>query len=134
MKLVEQVRCEAGAPLWQRVPTRDAEGRPLNDFMMLIPRLRGRPEHQRHSVLQALQQVFVEFEEVVVFADLNLQLNLLWISMRPQPGGCLGLAAAIQQRVPEAVLVANQAEVMLGARQRARRRWWQWAVPRLPGA
>jgi len=33
-----------GAPLWQRVPTRDDDGRPLADFMMLVPRLREQPQ------------------------------------------------------------------------------------------
>jgi hypothetical protein len=112
--------------MWQRVPTEDDQGRPLNDFMMLIPKLRHWPAARRQTALQALQQVFSEFDQVVVFADLNLKLNLLWISMRPQSGGCIGLAAAIQQRLPEAVLVANQAEVILGAQRRARRGWWRW--------
>jgi len=124
--MVEPQRCEAGQPMWQRVPTKDEQGRPLNDFMMLIPKLCHWSAARRLMALQALQQVFSEFDQVVVFADLNLKLNLLWVSMRPQPGGCIGLAAAIQQRVPEAVLVANQAEVILGAQRRARRSWWRW--------
>jgi hypothetical protein len=46
----------------------------------------------------------------VVFADLNLKLNLLWVSLRPRPGAISELVAAIRLRVPEALLVAHYAE------------------------
>ncbi|MES9963044.1 MAG: hypothetical protein ABW116_05865 [Candidatus Sedimenticola sp. 20ELBAFRAG] len=105
-----------GKPLWQRVPTRDADGRPLFDFMMLIPKLRSAPEQRRQEVLEALQQVFEGFGEEVVFADLNLKMNLLWVSLKPRKGACLELAEAVIARVPEAVLVANKAEALMGAR------------------
>jgi len=124
--LVEKRDYEPGRPLWQRVPTRDAEGRYLNDFMMLIPKLSRWPEVRRAQVFEELGRVFAEFEEVVVFADLNLKLNLLWISMRKCPSGCLGLAAAIKERIPEAVLVASQAEVMAGRADASRRGGGGW--------
>lgn len=103
-----------GEPMWRRVPTRDDQGRSLHDFMMLIPRVSRWPELRREQALRALSRVVDEFDEQVVFADLNLKLNLLWISMRPGAGGCAPLVAAIRAQVPEAVLVANQYEVMLG--------------------
>ncbi|MET0013726.1 MAG: hypothetical protein ABW085_02240 [Sedimenticola sp.] len=106
-----------GEPLWQRVPTRDAEGRSLFDFMMLIPRLKSAPRQRRDEVLKALQQVFDGFGEEVVFADLNMKTNLLWISIKPRHGACLELAEAVMARVPEAVLVANKAEALMGARR-----------------
>ena len=124
--LVKNRDYEPGRPLWQRVPTRDAEGRYLSDFMMLIPKLGRWPEVRRAQVFGELERVLAEFEEVVVFADLNLKLNLLWVSMRQSPSGCLGLAAAIKERIPEAVLVASQAEAMAGmagASQRSSRGW-----------
>ncbi len=124
--LLEKRDYEPGRPLWQRVPTRDAEGRYLSDFMMLIPKLSRWPEVRRTQVFGELERVLAEFGEVVVFADLNLKLNLLWVSMRQSPSGCLGLAAAIKERIPEAVLVASQAEAMagmVGASRRTSRGW-----------
>lgn len=117
-----------GEPMWSRVPTRDEQGRSLHDFMMLIPRVGRWPELRRQQALQRLSSVMAEFEEQVVFADLNLRLNLLWISMRPHADGCTPLVAAIRLQVPEAVLVANQYEVMLagaGARRRRRDGWFR---------
>ena len=129
--LVEQFALEPGQPLWQRAPTRDAEGRTLNDFMMLIPRLGRRPEVHRQQIYQELQQLFAELEETVVFADLNLKLNLLWVSLRPCAGGCIGVAAEIKARIPEAVLIASQAEAMAGMASKARRRSWRLRLPRI---
>jgi hypothetical protein len=97
-------------PLWKRVPTRDECGRPLTDFIMLIPRLRHWPGERIEAVCREIQAVFDYYSDAVVFADLNLNLNLLWVSLRPSPGLCLEMAAAVKHRVPEALLVASQAE------------------------
>ncbi|MGD2082401.1 MAG: hypothetical protein PVF91_05520 [Chromatiales bacterium] len=105
-------------PLWRRVPSRDERGRALTDFMMLIPRLRHWPQRRIEAVYREIQTVFEHYAESVVFADLNLDLNVLWVSVRPRPGICLELAAAVKHRVPEAVLVASQAEAYAGLRQR----------------
>ena len=96
-------------PLWKRVPLRDEDGQRLNDFMMLIPGLGRRPAARLESTLAELQAVLGHYGDFVVFADLNLKLNLLWISLKPAPGIGLELAAAVKQRVPEAMLVANKA-------------------------
>ena len=97
-----------GLPLWQVAPTHDDRGRLLTDFMMLIPRLRQRspPEIERAS--REIQAVLALHQDVV-FADLNLKLNLLWVSLRPRQGAISELSAAIRCRVPEAVLVAHYA-------------------------
>jgi hypothetical protein len=97
-----------GLPLWQVAPTRDGAGRRLTDFMMLIPRLRSRPAAEIERTSSAIQAV-LSLHQDVVFADLNLKLNLLWVSLRPSPGAISELAAAIRLRVPEAVLVAHYA-------------------------
>jgi hypothetical protein len=98
-----------GLPLWQLAPTRDSSGRRLTDFMMLIPRLRSRPLPDIERASRDIQSVLALHQDVV-FADLNLKLNLLWVSLRPSPGAIGALAAAIRLRVPEAVLVAHYAE------------------------
>ena len=73
-------------PLWKRVPTRGEDGRPLSDFMMLIPRLRERSRDEFLATVERIQQVFDHYSHAVVFADLNTRLNLLWVSVRPIPG------------------------------------------------
>jgi len=98
-----------GLPLWQLVPTRDMAGVRLTDFMMLIPRLRTRPHAEIERASRDIQAILALHQDVV-FADLNLKLNLLWVSLRPRQGAISELAAAIRLRVPEAVLVAHYAE------------------------
>ena len=73
--------------------------------------------------MNELRLLFDEYDGKVVFAELNMKLNLLWVSLSPAPGICLKFAAAINKRIPEAVLVANKAEVLLGARESGRRGW-----------
>ncbi len=94
-------------PLWNHVPTCDDEGQRLSDFMMLIPRLRKQPQAHIQHVLQQIHEVLELYRHAVVFADLNLRLNVLWVSVKPVPGICLELPAAILDRVPEARLVAQ---------------------------
>ena len=121
MDLVEP-QLSPAEPLWKRVPTRDDEGRPVSDFMMLIPKFRSWPQERAERAVLEIQTVFEQFSQVVVFADLNLKLNLLWVSVKSIPGIQLQVVHAVRQRVPEAVLIGNQAELILG--ERFRRRWW----------
>ncbi|MEO1767217.1 hypothetical protein [Thiobacter aerophilum] len=98
---------EAGEPLWKRVPTRDEAGRPLADFMMLIPGLRDRPQAGILAVVVQVRRALAESREVV-FAHLDLRLNLLWVSVRARPGITLQVAARIRERVPEARLIGQK--------------------------
>ncbi len=102
------VEMEPSQPLWKRVPKRDREGKPLSDFMMLIPRLRQSPAAHQQEIATQLAKVLMHYQDVVVFADLNLRLNLLWVSLRAVPGMCLEIPAAIKVAVPEAMLVASK--------------------------
>lgn len=95
-----------GVPLWQVVPTRDANGAPLSDFMMLIPGLKHRSMEAVTQIATTIRSVLDQYTEVV-FADINLPVNVLWVSFRHRPGLVLELAAAIKMRVPEALLVAH---------------------------
>lgn len=94
-------------PLWRVVPTRDENGRLLTDFMMLIPRLKDKSLAEVERTSGYIRSVLSLHSEVV-FADLNLALNLLWVSLRPKQGAMAEISAAIRALVPEAVLVANQ--------------------------
>lgn len=96
-----------GMPLWQVVPTHDENGHPLNDFMILIPGLRKKPQNQIEIIANNIQSVLGHYQEVV-FANINLPINLLWISLKNRPGLMLEVAAAIKLLVPEAVLVAQK--------------------------
>ncbi|HSP01140.1 MAG TPA: hypothetical protein VLN90_06725 [Thioalkalivibrio sp.] len=95
-------------PLWKRAPGRDENGRSLPDFMMLIPRLGKQPGLVIRRTLADIDAVLQDYRHAVVFADMNLRLNILWVTVRPIPGICLELPAALKVRVPEAMLVANK--------------------------
>jgi len=109
---------EPAEPLWKRVPTRDDEGSPLSDFMVLIPKFKTWPALKADQALTHIQSVFDRYQHAVVFADMNLKLNVLWVSVKPIPGICLELTMAIQARVPEAVLVGSQVEMLMGEHRR----------------
>jgi hypothetical protein len=100
-------RARAGEPLWKVVPTRDEQGRLLADFMMLIPGLRESPPHRLEETLARLHLALLHCREVV-FADVNLRLNLLWVSVRTRPGVVPEVAGRVQALVPEACLVAEK--------------------------
>ena len=106
--IIASIEMKPGEPLRKRVPTHDEDGRPLSDFMMLIPRLRNKPHDFIRSTIDEIQKVLECYEKTVVFADLNLQLNLLWVSIKPIQGIYMELVTAIQMRVPEAKLVGHQ--------------------------
>ncbi len=107
LRLSQHTGLCAAEPLWNHVPTSDNEGQRLSDFMMLIPKLRKQPPSHIQHVIKQIEEVLYFYRHAVVFADLNLRLNVLWVSVKPIPGICLELPAAILDRVPEARLVAQ---------------------------
>ena len=94
-------------PLRKRAPSHDEHGKPLCDFMMLIPGLRDKPKHVIDNTIQNVHIVLTHFSHAVVFAEFNLKLNLLWVSIRPIQGIRLEIAGAIQEQVPGAKLVSH---------------------------
>jgi hypothetical protein len=94
-------------PLRKRAPSHDEYGRPLSDFMMLIPGLRDKPRHMIDSTVQEVHLALTRFSHAVVFAEFNLRLNLLWVSIRPIQGVRFEIAGAIQRHVPEAKLISH---------------------------
>jgi hypothetical protein len=93
-------------PLHRRAPKRDARGRAYGDFMLLFPGLRSQRRHVIEQTLGELERVLVQLAHLVVFAEFNLKLNLLWVTVVPGRDIALRVAAAIQSRVPQAKLVA----------------------------
>jgi len=102
------VALQPAEPLWKRVPTRDHDGHPLSDFMMLVPGLGAKTRPEFAHTVESLHRVLEQYRHAVVFADLNPRLNVLWVTIRPIPGMCLELATAIKLAVPEALLVAQR--------------------------
>lgn len=98
---------EPGTPLWQIVPTRGEDGKPLADFMMLIPGLRKRPQHEINAALNNIQKVLEQYHDVV-FANFNLKINVLWVSVNCRSGLIPKMVDSIQRLVPEALMVAHQ--------------------------
>ncbi len=98
-----------GGPLWKIAPTRDENGKSFVDFMMIIPKLKKKPQNYIERTLKDIELVLHQYADKVVFANMNLQINCLWVSHKPQPGLCQELAAAIRHRVPEAMLVGDLA-------------------------
>ncbi len=100
------ISLEQNEPLYKRVPTRDEDGKRVSDFMMLIPGLRDRPAHELKDALAGMQAVLTQHTEVV-YADLNMKINVLWVSIKPRRGLIDQLATELQNRVPGAKLVGD---------------------------
>ncbi len=96
-----------GEPLWKLAPKRDSEGRPYVDFMMLAPGLKNRPHHEIECLYRVIQSVLVRFENWVVFADFNLKLNVLWVSLKYRPGIMTEIVTALRTQAPMLKLVAH---------------------------
>lgn len=97
-------------PLWKRAPKRDENGHPYCDFMMLAPGLKQRPPEDVARIVEDVRRVLAHFESVVVFADINLKLSVLWVSLRVQPGALSQIVAALRLRAPLFKLVSHHPE------------------------
>lgn len=98
---------ESGVPLWRVVPKRDGEGRAYTDFMMLAPGLKGRSEQEMAVILRVIHGVLSRFGDGVAFADFNMNLRLLWVSLPCRPGLMFRVVGALRVHVPELKLVAH---------------------------
>jgi len=97
-------------PLWKRAPTRDVNGRPYNDFMMIIPGLKKAGPQKLQQIVAKIESVLKGYEKDIVLADLNLKLNILWVTVQPHAGLTSEIAAFIHHVIPEAKLVAQHHE------------------------
>ena len=104
--LGRHISFSSNEPLHSRVPSRDEFGNPLSDFMMLLPGFRNLPRREQSDRLDRIQIVLTNFTEVV-YADLNVPLNLLWISVEAKYGITGEIAAELQYHIPEARLVGS---------------------------
>lgn len=94
-------------PLWKVVPKRDGAGRVYTDFMMMAPGLKGRSSQEMAVVVQVMHGVLARFGGDVVFADFNVDIRVLWVSLQCRPGLMFEVVAALRRQVPELRLVAH---------------------------
>lgn len=97
----------SGEPLWKVVPKRDGAGRAYSDFMMMAPGLKRRSSQEMAVIVQVMHGVLARFGEDVVFADFNVNLRVLWVSLQCRPGLMFQMVAALRAQVPELKLVAH---------------------------
>lgn len=107
-RLIRQTAWDPAQPLWHLVPTHGCDGHCLADFMMLIPGLRTRSPQYRDQVAQAIREVCETFGDRVAFADINIPINVLWVSVVAEPGLAGRVAASVREQVPEALLIGGQ--------------------------
>lgn len=98
----------ANTPLWQRVPTRDTSGEYLGDFMVIFPSLKTASAIQRKDVINKITQVLSHYADTVVFADLNMKIGLLWVSIKPVKGMIVEIPMALIDAIPTAKLVSER--------------------------
>jgi len=75
--------------------------------MLIIPGLRKKPQPHIQRTIGELHRVLARFSGIVVFAEFNLALNLLWVSTRPVNGMRYEIATAIRSSIPTARLVSH---------------------------
>ena len=98
---------DASEPLRKRAPMVDEHGKALSDFMVIIPGLRKKSKLSIHQTTQDIHRVLSGFGNTVVFAELNLGLNLLWVSIRPVDGIRFQITDALRSVIPAAKLVSH---------------------------
>ena len=98
---------DASEPLRKRAPTVDADGKAVTDFMVIFPGLHKQPQIQVQRTTREIHRILGCFSDTVVFAELNLALNLLWVSTKPINGKRFEIADAIRSSVPSARLVSH---------------------------
>lgn len=97
----------ASKSLLERVPTMDECGKPLGDMLVILPRLREKTSHEIELTARGLDRALGQFPAQIMFAELNVNRNTLWVSMRPTKGIRACIASAIKYEVPDAKLIGH---------------------------
>ena len=98
---------DATEPLRKRAPAVDENGKALSDFMIIIPNLRKRPQIRIQQTMRDIHGILAGFDDQVVFAEVNLALNLLWVSIKPVSGIRFEITEALRSRIPDVRLVSH---------------------------
>jgi hypothetical protein len=94
-------------PLWKLAPTKDKDGGPVSDLLMIIPKLKSKPEHYIKDTLANIEFALKQFGNDILFANIDMKLNTLWVSFKAVPGVYGDIVLTLQTNVPEAVLVGD---------------------------
>lgn len=94
-------------PLWKLAPTRDEDGGPVSDLLMIIPKLKTKPEHYIKDTLANIDIALKQYSNEILFANVDMKLNTLWVSFKAVPGVYANLVSTLKINVPEAVLVGD---------------------------
>ena len=94
-------------PLWKLAPTRDENGGPVSDVLMIIPKLKTQPEPYIKDTLANIEFALKQFSNEILFANLDMKLNTLWVSFKAVPGVYVEIVSTLKTNVPEAVLVGD---------------------------
>ena len=94
-------------PLWKLAPTHDKDGGPVSDLLMIIPKLKTKPEQHIKDTLANIEFALKQFSNEVLFANLDMKLNTLWVSFKAVPGVYGDIVSTLKTNVPEAVLVGD---------------------------
>ena len=94
-------------PLWKLAPTRDEDGGPVSDVLMIIPKLKTKPELYIKDTLANIEFALKQFSNEILFANLDMKLNTLWVSFKAVPGVYVKIVDALKINIPEAVLVGD---------------------------
>lgn len=98
---------DGSEPLRKRAPVVDEHGKALSDFMVIFPGLRKKSALRIQNTTREIHMVLSSFGDAVVFAELNIAINLLWVSIRPVAGIRFEIAEALRSRIPSARLVSH---------------------------
>ena len=94
-------------PLWKLAPTRDENGGPVSDVLMIIPKLKTKPELYIKDTLANIEFALKQFSNEILFANVDMKLNTLWVSFKAVPGVYADIVSTLKTNVPEAVLVGD---------------------------
>jgi len=94
-------------PLWKLAPTRDEDGGPVSDLLMIIPKLKSKPELCIEDTLANIEFALKQFNNEILFVNLDMKLNTLWVSFKAVPGVYAEIVGTLKNNVPEAVLVGD---------------------------
>ena len=94
-------------PLWKLAPTRDENGGPVSDVLMIIPKLKLQPEQYIKDTLANIEFSLKQFSNEILFANVDMKLNTLWVSFKAVPGVYVDIVSTLRTNVPEAVLVGD---------------------------
>lgn len=94
-------------PLWKLAPTKDEDGGPVSDLLMIIPKLKSRPEEYIKDTLANIEFALKQFKNEILFANVDMKLNTLWVSFKAVPGVYGDIVSTLRINVPEAVIVGD---------------------------